>query len=451
MATTTANISWGAVSGATGYLVQYKEQSSSVWITPTSPANPTALTSYDITITTGTYYDLRIVTQCPNGGKIINAVMYSDDPVVYIWVPDTYTCEQDELFTLSLTVNGLSSPQSLMYYEPTDRFYVVDCDDASGNFWWFDPDTFSTAAGRNYVSGQPAISPNWLKTTTVDRSRNRLLASGDSSNGMIVYDIAANTFTTVAYGTNTTSFSRPSISILGSSYYCTDLSGVPSIYVVSADTLAITDNIPLSGIPSGSSYFNNSYSLSLVHGEVWVTCNSRSGSGAGDIAIYDPTFTTLIGTIVVPGAAAWAGGSGRYWQTHFYDQDKDRWYVHDIGSNTMHVIDATAKTVSYSHTFTNLQTKSNCNVGFAINSVTSELYASYFGLNDIADSSQILRFYKVNRDTYAFEDMFVGTIVSALSNRIGTNEFWSVSSGIFAWNVPDTGWDTDGQAFKYTL
>lgn len=449
-----AILSWNPVAGATGYLIEYKEASTSIWITPSSPANPTLLTTYPLTVTAGVLYNVRISTNCASGHITYRYIdVQAPNPVTYIWVPDNYTCEQDEVFTLDLTVSGLSSPEAMLYYQPTDRFYVIDADDPSGNFWWFDPDTFNAPGGRNYVAGQPSFSPSWIKTPAIDKARNRLLGAGDSTNGMVVYDIAANTFTTVSYGSNTINgFSRPSISLIGANYYCADLSGTPSIYIVSATSLTVINTVTVASIPSNVDFFQTSYGLTLVDGNIWCTCNTRTSTAdAGNIGVYNSTLDTLIDTIVIPGAITWPGGSGRYWQSHFHDEVNNKWYVHDIGSNSFHVIDTISRTVVYSFTFDNREGKSNCNVGFVLNSITGELYGSYFGLNTINDGAQILRFYKINRTTYAFENMSVGTSVASLQNRTGTTEFWSVTPALFEWNVPNTGWDTDGQAFKYTL
>jgi hypothetical protein len=57
-----ANISWVFVPGSTGTLIEYKESSSSTWLQPSSPPNPTLNNSYPITIDTNTYYDVRLTT-----------------------------------------------------------------------------------------------------------------------------------------------------------------------------------------------------------------------------------------------------------------------------------------------------------------------------------------------------------------------------------------------------
>lgn len=443
----TANIAWSPVSGATGYLIQYKEQSSSVWITPNSPANPTALTTYPITIDDDTYYDARIITQCPNGGKIINVVLFNNE-ATYIWVEDTYGCEQDEVFVLDTTVTGLSSPALVYYDPPQDRFYVIDEDDTTGNFWWFDPDTFTSSAGRNYLVGQPVFSPLYIQSLDVDKVNRRLLGAGPSTNGLVVYDIPTDTFSTVPYGTNG-AFSRLLVRVLGNSIYCANIAGTPSITIINKNTLIISSTINISSIPSGTTYLTGSYGLNIVNGNIWVYAAS-SRPGTGNIAIYDSNFTTLIGTITIPGAATWVSEGGTYWQNHFYDEANDRWYAHDIGSNSFHVIDTTSNTVVHSYTFNNRQGKTNSNFTFVLNDITGDLYGSYTGLDDNSDTTQIIRFYKINRTTYDFESINPNQSTSSLTNRSGTNEFWAVAPGTVAWEGTPN-WMTDGVAFKYLL
>lgn len=60
MPTVIANISWSPVPGSFGTLVEYRLGSSSTWITPTSPANPTIYNTYPIEIQTNTEYYVRI-------------------------------------------------------------------------------------------------------------------------------------------------------------------------------------------------------------------------------------------------------------------------------------------------------------------------------------------------------------------------------------------------------
>lgn len=57
-----ANISWTFVPGSLSTLIEYKESTSSVWLTPTSPNNPTTTNSYPLVIQDNTLYDVRLTT-----------------------------------------------------------------------------------------------------------------------------------------------------------------------------------------------------------------------------------------------------------------------------------------------------------------------------------------------------------------------------------------------------
>lgn len=62
MASAIAHITWGAVSGSTGYLVEYRVSNTSTWITPNNEPNPTLSTFYDLTITYNVSYDVKITS-----------------------------------------------------------------------------------------------------------------------------------------------------------------------------------------------------------------------------------------------------------------------------------------------------------------------------------------------------------------------------------------------------
>lgn len=59
---TIADISWDYVPGSLGTLVEYKLHSSSMWITPSAPANPTNTNNYPIPVADDVYYDVRLTT-----------------------------------------------------------------------------------------------------------------------------------------------------------------------------------------------------------------------------------------------------------------------------------------------------------------------------------------------------------------------------------------------------
>lgn len=65
-----ATITWPYVPGSLSTTVRYKLSTSSTWIYPTSPANPTTLNTYPLTIMSNTYYDVMLTTNgvaCASG------------------------------------------------------------------------------------------------------------------------------------------------------------------------------------------------------------------------------------------------------------------------------------------------------------------------------------------------------------------------------------------------
>lgn len=60
MATQIYNISWDAVAGSTGYLIEYRESTSSIWLIAMTSTNPTLFTTYSIGLDDNKLYYIRI-------------------------------------------------------------------------------------------------------------------------------------------------------------------------------------------------------------------------------------------------------------------------------------------------------------------------------------------------------------------------------------------------------
>lgn len=77
-----ATIHWTPPPGSYGTLIEYKKAVDSVWITPSSPSNPTLSTEYPIVIDTGTLYNVRLRTvgiNCTPIYKYLNVIYPSAD------------------------------------------------------------------------------------------------------------------------------------------------------------------------------------------------------------------------------------------------------------------------------------------------------------------------------------------------------------------------------------
>jgi hypothetical protein len=76
---TSATLVWNAVSGATNYTIQYKANSSSIWITANN-GNSVATTNFNLTgLTANTAYNWRVKANCSNNTANVNFTTLSPD------------------------------------------------------------------------------------------------------------------------------------------------------------------------------------------------------------------------------------------------------------------------------------------------------------------------------------------------------------------------------------
>jgi hypothetical protein len=108
----TVNLTWNAISGATGYTVQYKKQSSGTWITPSSSPNPTTNLFYAIpNLEDGTPYDFSVKTQC-NSSEAGAVTIQGTTPCK----PVTGLGSSFSGTTATLTFNRIPEASSYMVY-----------------------------------------------------------------------------------------------------------------------------------------------------------------------------------------------------------------------------------------------------------------------------------------------------------------------------------------------
>lgn len=392
----------------------------------TSTTSTTQITSSTTTSTTLAPTTTTTTTQAP----------------IYIWVADTYTCEQSgSVFELQKTITGMSSPLGVMYDEPTDRYYVIDADDSSGNFYWFNPTTANARSDMNYISG----SIDLIYGYDFDSTYRKIYGVGYATNGLKILDIGTNTITTIAYGLNGP-FNRLVCKILDTMVYAFCVT--PAVVViVDRVTPAVNSIVNISSIPSGTTYLTDNFTMTQIGSQIWCGAAQRTN---GVIGVYNVSFTTLITTITVAGTVivsdSW--GNGKFWQSSFYDSDTNKYYVCDIGSNSFYVIDGTSRALVYTKHFTNLMGKKWISQGIKRDPVTNELLLNQSIFNTPSDAVQIKKMYKINPTTYATEIFYPNQSVNSLSQRTGKNELWGSDTGVFQWDGGS--YNTDGQLFKFS-
>lgn len=440
-------LNWNAVSGLT-FKVEHKKDTDLTW---TLDVTGLALTTYTITgLDGGTLYNFRVTSICPSGteGTPVTVNQTTNPDITFVWIEDTFTCEQTDPLTLADTYTGFSSPQGMYWDETLQRMYIIDADDVNGNLYWLDPVSFTGFGDQNYIAGS-SVPGDLVQSFDSSTSLRKIFLAGPSTGGVIAYDVAANTFTPITTGTDGP-FARTFCRLVGGTLYLSNQIDA-ELALINPATNAIISVVDVTTIPGNTSnqYFNNAYTITAVNGELWVCAASRATSG--NIARYNSTLTSFLGSITITGASTISGGTwgGRYWQTVFFDQANDKFYLHDIGSNTTTIIDTTTNTIDSQTVITNLQGKTHVNIGWNINPLTDQMFANRQNLNDPSDGSQILRFYEVDRATSNFKSMYLDQTTAGLTFRTGSNQFWAVAPGLFEWSVPNTGYATDGEIFKY--
>lgn len=109
------NITFFPTPGSFGTLIEYRENGSSVWVTPNSPANPTMLSYFPLELDPNKQYYIRVTAigqDCANSSTIISLVT----PTTNNCCPVGYTLSEDETYCYqvsSVSATAPTAPQNL--------------------------------------------------------------------------------------------------------------------------------------------------------------------------------------------------------------------------------------------------------------------------------------------------------------------------------------------------
>lgn len=356
------------------------------------------------------------------------------------WIEDSYTCEQEEVFTLQNEITVFSSPSKLLYDSSTGRMYVGDHDDPSGNVFYFNPATFTNSTQITRVGSLAGV----YYTVEKDEQYKRLYFVGKNSGGLVSFDISTGTSQTVVFGTDGFDYNRIAISIQDNLIYCTDRYN-NNVIIIDRASLIVNNTVSVSSIPSGETYFDD-YFMTRVGNELWI---SSSFNTSPNIAVYDLNLTTLITTIDLATLGCAVETSSKYRGSAYYDKEKNKVYIFDNGSSKLFIIDGTTRNVVFIRDFQNREGKLYGGGNVVNDPITGDLFISFSAYSSVGDNTAIRRMYKVHRDNYSIEVMYPSQQVQQLVLQDGTTNVWGVFAGIRQWdNV--TGYDTDGKILKYT-
>ena len=393
-------------------------------------------------LTLATSYTLAVTNKC--SGVTTYKEVLVDSAVTYLWVEDTFACESEAIISEVATFSNFSSPAMLHFDSVKDRVYVIDHDDADGNIQWFTPGTFAGTGSMTVYAGIKKT----LYSFQVDKVRKKFYLAGQNTGGLMVFDTATDTLSAVvAYGADT-AFGRLNVELENDTIFCSYKNGgTNQLVIINPNTLTVTSTLDVSTLPSGTSYLASGFRLRAVGSEMWSVAGA--GRAASGIARYDSTFSTLLGTITLTGSATIPGwGSSSFWGNCFFDSAKDRFYVNDIGSSKLFVVDTTTNTVIKTYTFENREGKDYAEFSYKLDENTGKLFLGYTGMDSPSDATKILRTYTLDRDTLDIELFIPGLFLGSAEFQTGTPFVWSCYPNVTSWS--GGAWATDGTITKLT-
>ncbi len=182
MATSNYTITFTPAIGNYGTLIEYREIGSSTWITPSSPPNPTTLTSYDLELEIGKAYIVRlssnginctkkyVYTSIPIGGCCPVGYTLSEDGT-YCYLDETTAATPPSASETAVTVtNAFFTRCGTMVLDPgytlngNGSFQNIGYD---VNFWNNNGGTGDQCNNGNLVDGPMNRNAVWA-TTTLD-------------------------------------------------------------------------------------------------------------------------------------------------------------------------------------------------------------------------------------------------------------------------------------------
>lgn len=350
-----------------------------------------------------------------------------------IWIPLDSSCETEGGLTIIKSITGLSSPLNTWYDEPNNRVYVADQDSTDGNVYWFNPDTATTAADMTHST---TIDDQNLYNNFIDPIYKKIYFVGANTGGLLVYDIATDTTSVVAFGTNG-AFSRIPLYVSPTKIYCgDDIDGI--VVIIDRATLTIDSTILASSIPNPDHFDGSPYTLQEANGKMYV---ASSNGFLGTVGVYDPLLTTNIGEITLPGATTWDFGG--YWQSIFSDPVSGNLYVGDFGSSRRYIIDPLTDTVIDNKVQLNRSGKGNAVHSWELDPITNNLYCFLSCQDNSTDSTPVVRTYIEDRTSHLYLNMFENQFFEGLSHITGSSRVVGARPGNTSWSGV-AGWDTDG-------
>ena len=381
---------------------------------------------------------------------------------------------------------------------PNGRVWVTDVDNYSngGNIYWFDPVTATSASHMNYIysagTSTPLLAKSNLYSTYIDTKYKKMYyvgyfgITGHSSfpqtpqnngvignvNGMIIYDITANTISQTIHPGGSPSvpngyYSNGVLFVTDDFIYNVQYTSNTSIqsyvrYPRSGATTAngVIINIPITGTSGiGYDYFlTGGAKITPIGDFFWIS--SGGGTKSGKLGVFDKSFN-LLREYVLDGIVFFTNYFNYgtlFWGGAFYDtfNNNNILYISDYGSNNVYKIkiDATFSGITSMSRFSMsgiTESKPYALTSWVEDPVTNYLYANISVQSDV-QTVVLNKSYQVRRNSNVNDYFFVNklnfgvySLVTATTNpSYSQPSLIGASAGNVYWAANNAGYSTDG-------
>lgn len=448
MAFVNRNITFNPTFGSIGTLIEYKEYGSSSWITPTTPPNPTALNTYPLSLEQGKSYYIRVSsvgTNCSKG-SVITTVTIPAATTTTTTTSSTTTTTTTGAPVPVLEIVNLGTPNAIAFNANNNRMYYIDFDTigalsiTDGGVGYYNPLTATTISDITYPASARGMM---LEHMAYNATNNKLFIHGRKSGGMVIYNCATNNVSTIiSYGTNGNSIqTRQKVYSIGNRIYG-GYSTIGGFVVVDPATdTRLPDFIPL----NDGSYVT--FRMVSVGSELWLF-ETSSVSTPSRVLIYNASdLSSPIATITDIDDTQIPSGTYEISDSVYYDSATHKvWFV-SYGSLQIKAISTISRTIVNNTTIPS-EGKLMALMSPVYRQSSNTLYVSGALANSFTDPG-LQRIYQVDKTTgnilATFTTFAIGNLVYCPLN----NNNYAVVPGVASYNVPNTGYDTDGKIITY--
>jgi hypothetical protein len=456
MALVTRTVTFTPTFGSTATLIEYKEYGANTWVVPSSPPNPTTGTSYPLQLEEGKSYYIgvsAIGTQC-SPRRVIKAISIPPPTTTTTTTSTSTTTTTSSTTTTTTTgapvpvqeITDLGTPNSIVFNGNNNLMYYIDFDTignlsiTDGGVGYFNPLTATNISDITYPISARGMM---LEHMAYNQENNKLFIHGRKSGGMVVYNCATNTvMTTIPYGSNGNSVTtRQKVYSIGDKIYG-GYAAIGGFVVVDPSTNnQLPDFVP----PNVGTYAT--FRMVEVGTELWLF-ETSSASTPSRVLIYNINdITTPIHTITDIDDTLAVSGTYEISDTLYYDSSNNKiWFV-SYGGFMIKAISTISRTV-VNNTPIPSEGKQIALMQPIYRASSNTLYISG-ALADSFSDPGIQRMYQIDKTTGNILATFTDLAIGHLSYCPLNNNNYAVVPGRASFNVPNTGYDTDGKIITY--